>query len=339
MSEETSAEAEHPQGTVALDPREVLAAWANEQDEWVRAIVREVLSSRRALPDDGLDAAYALFRQEKTLDERTLPAEPALAVDVTEEVAELPLRVTRLSEVTGVNAIVPGSVIEPHAGMTILFGENGTGKTGYARVFKALAGSRTADTILGDIAVTQEVAQTAKVDYTVGSDDKTLAWSGEQGVAPFTRMSIFDSPAVNFHVDDDLEYVYVPTVLSLFNHVSTALKSVHDRIDQTIRDLATGSTTLLGRFPRDSTIYPVVETLGASTDLAALDASADRGSDVDQRVDALRRAVCRSGSRHPGHTDLRAAAHRTGVAAGDGSRRCTGSPGRREVQLAGRTLG
>lgn len=279
------------QGDNGPDPREALAAWANEQDEWVRAIVREVLSTGRALSGDDLDAAYALFRQEKGLDERTLPTEPPLAVDAAEEDAELSLTVTKLSEVTGVNAIVPGSVIEPHAGMTILFGENGTGKTGYSRVFKALAGSRTADTILGDIAVTEEVAQSAKMEYTVGPETKTLTWVGEQGIAPFTRMSIFDSPAVNFHVDDDLEYVYVPTVLSLFNHVNTALRGVHERIDETIRDLATGSTTLLSRFPRESTIYPLVETLGASTDLAALDARADRGTDVDQRVDVLRRAV------------------------------------------------
>ncbi|MBJ7353921.1 MAG: AAA family ATPase [Thermoleophilaceae bacterium] len=291
MTEEAGPIEGDPQGSAVLDPREVLAAWANANDEWVRAVVRRVLSSGRALPDDELDWAYALFRQEKGLDERTLPVEPDLAVEATEEDAELPLAVTKLSEVTGINAIVPGSVIEPHAGMTILFGENGTGKTGYSRIFKALAGSRTADTILGNIAVTEEVAQTAKVGYTVGPDAKTLSWSGEQGVAPFTRMSIFDSPAVNFHVDDDLEYVYVPTVLALFNHVNIALKGVHDRVDVAIRDLGAGSTTLLSRFPRESTIYALVETLGASTDLAALDARAERGSDVDHRVDVLRRAV------------------------------------------------
>lgn len=292
MTEDTAlAAAADSRDSVTPDPREGLAEWANQQDEWVRAIVRRVLSSRRALPDGDLDAVYALFRQEKGLDERTLPAEPPLAVDVTEEAAELPLAVTKLSEVAGVNAIAPGSVIEPHPGMTILFGENGTGKTGYSRIFKALAGSRTADTILGNIATTEEVAQTAKIEYTVGLDAKALTWAGEQGVAPFIRMSIFDGPAVNFHVDDDLEYVYVPTVLSLFNHVTTALKGVHDRIDETTRGLAAGSTTLLSRFPRESTIYPLVETLGASTDLATLDARADRGSDVDQRVDILRRAV------------------------------------------------
>jgi len=289
--ERACATTDSSQDATAPDPREALAAWANHQDEWVRATVRQVLSTGRALSSDDLDTVYALFRQEKGLDERTMAVEPELAVVATEDKAELPLVVTKLSDVTGVNALVPGSVIEPHAGMTILFGENGTGKTGYSRIFKALAGSRTADTILGDIAASEEVAQRANVEYAVGPDTKTLAWAGEQGVPPFTRMSIFDSPAVNFHVDDDLEYVYVPTVLSLFNHVSTALKGVHDRVEQSIGGLAGGSTALLSRFPRESTVYPLIETLGASTDLARLEARTDRNSDVDQRLDVLRRAV------------------------------------------------
>lgn len=35
--------------SVTSDSRQVLAEWANEQDEWVRAIVGRVLNSGRAL--------------------------------------------------------------------------------------------------------------------------------------------------------------------------------------------------------------------------------------------------------------------------------------------------
>lgn len=291
MTEALRDRGDDAEDVVPTDPREVLAAWANNQDEWVRRVVRQALESGRGLSEADLNGVYALFRQEKGLDERTLPVEPALAVDHAEEAAELPLVITKLADVAGVNAITTGSIIEPHAGMTILFGENGTGKTGYSRIFKALAGSRTASPVLGNVALEEEIAQAATVEYTVGPDTRTLAWSGEQGVAPFTRMSIFDTPAVNFHVDDELEYVYVPTVLSIFNHVNAAVKGIHDRVDAAIRELATGATTLLSRFPRESSLYPIVEALGAATDLPMLDARADRTPDVDQRIEALRRAV------------------------------------------------
>lgn len=66
---------------------------------------------------------------------------------------------------------------------------------------------------------------------------------------------------------DDLEYVYVPAALALFNHVIAGIKSVQSQIDQAIRDLRSGSTGIVSRFPRGATVYPLIETLGASTDL------------------------------------------------------------------------
>src|ERR1035437_7713323 len=133
------------------NPRSVLAKWANGSDEWVRHLVKQVLSTGRALGSEQLDHAYQLLRQEKLLDKRELPAEPELEIAEAPVEAVEALRLTRISEVVGVNALAGGAVIEPHAGLTILFGENGTGKTGYARILKALANSRTADVILGDI--------------------------------------------------------------------------------------------------------------------------------------------------------------------------------------------
>jgi energy-coupling factor transporter ATP-binding protein EcfA2 len=289
MDEDASIAADD---NVALpDPRETLATWANSQDEWLRYIVRQVLNTGRPLVGDDQATAYALLRQEKGLDERTLPVEAALTVDAQEADAELPLAIAKLSGVTGVNAIVSGAVIEPHVGITILYGENGTGKTGYSRIFKALAGSRTADVILKDIAGNDGQEQSAVIDYIVGDDAKTFVWTGEQGHPPFTRMSIFDSPSVNFHVDDDLEYVYVPSVLALFNHVIAGLQAVKEEIDAAVAGLATSSTTLLSRFPRESAVYPLVEALGASSDLAGLKARSDGGADVEQRIEVLRQAV------------------------------------------------
>lgn len=278
--------------SAAADPRQTLAAWANGQAEWIRQIVRKVIGSSRALSEQDIDLAYELFRQEKAIDQRTLPIEPPLAVDPAAESAEAPLTITRLSEVRGVNALVSGAVIEPHDGLTILYGENGTGKTGYSRIFKALAGSRTADAqILSDVSQAAPESQRALVDYRLGTADLQFEWTGQSGQAPFTRMSIFDSPSVNFHVDAELEYVYQPMALALFEHISSAIRAVQTRITETAKELAAGSPSLLSHIPRESTVYPLVESLGASTDLASLEAKADRAAEPEERIQAQQRVV------------------------------------------------
>jgi hypothetical protein len=55
-----------------LDPRALLAEWANKNDEWVRFVVGEVIQSGKALSNGEIAHAYMLFRQEKGLDERAL---------------------------------------------------------------------------------------------------------------------------------------------------------------------------------------------------------------------------------------------------------------------------
>ncbi len=121
-----------------VDPRNLLSEWANASDEWVRFIVRHVLQGGGPLGSEEEADAYALFRQEKAFDTRELAVELPLATFESEDEAIEPLTLTSLSGVTGVNALVEGGLIEPHEGLTILFGENGTGKTGYSRIFKAL---------------------------------------------------------------------------------------------------------------------------------------------------------------------------------------------------------
>lgn len=288
---DSEAEFAEPEVAELLDPRALLTDWANAKDEWVRLLVAEVIASARPIGDSTIEKAYQLFRQEKALDKRELPVVPQLNVEARHDESAPPLTLTRLSEVHGVNALVSGSAIEPHEGLTILYGENGTGKTGYSRIFKALANSRTADTILGDIEADAVENQSAKLEFTLGDRAQTLAWTGDRGVSPFTRMSIFDSPAVTTHVDEDLDYVYVPAALALFKHVTAAIQAVTGQVDSAITDLDSRSPGLLSRFQRGSTIYPLIETLGASSDLVDLKSKGKAGEAVNTELDSLTQAV------------------------------------------------
>lgn len=274
-----------------LDPRALLANWANKNDEWVRLIVGEVIQSGKALSDEQVAQAYRLFRQEKGLDDRTLAKVDDLSTDAAIDEIAPRVEISKISDVHGVNALVPGSVIEPHSGLTIIYGENGTGKTGYSRIFKALAQSRTDSPILGDINAQKAESASARIDHKVGGDDKVLEWQGEHGVSPFTRMAIFDSPCVTYHVDDALEYVYVPAALALFQHAGTAIRSVQALIDEQISSLSGGSSTLLSRFPRESSVYTEIETLGATTNLDELKKKVDSAPEPDKRIEMLETAV------------------------------------------------
>ena len=275
------------------NPRALLIEWANSAPEWARYIVRNVVDNKGPLDDKSIITAYKFFLQENGLEERTLPNEPLLVASNADTETIAPLTITSLSDVTGVNALGTGNVIEPNPHLTILFGENGTGKTGYSRIFKALAESRTVDKeILGNIANTKPEAMSATIKYRLGDNDEQChEWHGEKGVPPFTRMSIFDSRAVKLHVDDDLDYTYTPAALALFEHVTTGVKSVQETAKREAGTPSAVPRDILSRFDRKTDVYQQIASLSAATDLAHLESLAKTAPEVDARIETQRTKV------------------------------------------------
>ena len=210
--------------------------------------------------------------EENGIDDRTLPAEPDIVISEYPLGQIEPFQLTRISDVKGVNALVEGGQIEFGPGLTLLFGENGTGKTGYARILKCIAGSRSADEILPD--VNQEgdpPSPSAEIEYRLGNTDSSYPWNGEGAQFPFSLMSVFDSPSVNLHIDSDLDYAYRPAALTLFDRVTDEVQKIRDTIEKELQTLTPNNSTLLSRFNARSSIYPFIESLGAATNLVELE--------------------------------------------------------------------
>ena len=211
--------------TVTQDPRTALVQWANKSDEWIRRIVRQVLGSDSQITQSERTLIYQLFLEEKCLNVRALPAEPPIAHSAQPVRQPAPFQLRYISDVKGVNALVGGEQIKFGSGLTLLFGENGTGKTGYVRIFKGLAGSRSADVILSDVNLMEDPPSPfAEIGYCLGEKEFSHQWNGELAQAPFDRISLFDSPSVKLHVDENLKLHIQPglSIRLLRNHSRSA---------------------------------------------------------------------------------------------------------------------
>ena len=274
----------------------LLVDWANEQDHWVRALAGAVLESRRALNANVIDELYEVLLNEKNLVEGLPITVAPLERDLEAGAAEQSLRLTRLSEVANVNALVADQEIAFNPRMTVLYGENGTGKTGYVRVLKQLASVRTAEPILPNISqASAEGAPRGSLSYELGDVPKSFVWSGEEGVPPFTRIDVFDARGVEIHVDGPLTYTYTPSELAVFRHTHEAIEAVKARLDTAKSATHPSGNPYLNKFDRDGKLYVKIETLGATTDIEELerlsnvpDAEKSQLEPLKERVDALR---------------------------------------------------
>ena len=276
----------------ARDARQLLIHWANEQQHWVRGIVRDILATRQPASDSTIDGFYEACLVERDLRKGDIPSVPLLSVeDDRDEITEK-LLIRAIRDVENVNRLAPDQEIEFNSRLTVLFGENATGKSGYVRILKRAAAVRSAEDILPDIRATEAPGPPrAILEYQMGSTEAVIDWTGEAGVRPITRTSVFDARAMAFHVDDDLTYVYTPRDLALFQYAHQAIKAVSERLARARNDARSGANPFLESFQQGSAVYSKIESLSAATDLAQLKALAVITEEEEGQLQSLRDTV------------------------------------------------
>jgi hypothetical protein len=277
----------------------LLIEWANEQDHWTRALVAKVIEARRRLSDGQIDELYDVLLREKELKRSGRVPVVALSGASASASPGNACRLVALKHVQNVNALVPNQEIEFHPRLTIVFGENAAGKTGYVRILKRAAAVRTAEVVLPNIHhPTADSTPRATVTVRVGDDERVVEWQGQQGLEPLTRIDVFDARAAIVHLEDDLGYSYTPADLSLFPLIADGIDRVRDKL-QAARDTRQPRTNpFVNRFSRETRLFAKVEGLGASTDLQELEQLAEISPGEEEALPGLRQKVeaLRSGS-------------------------------------------
>lgn len=285
-----------PKATDAT-PRSLIVEWANKQDAWVRGAVAEILETRSDLPTERLDHFYGEFLCEKELRSGLVAPAVTLRIPVTSSAVSERLTLLELKEVRNVNRLAEGQEILFNPRITVLFGENASGKTGYVRILKRAAAVRAAEPILPDVGSTGGGAREpeAKIRYKLEKAEDTIDWRGEEGVYPLNRMDVFDSRSTAVYVDEDLAYRYTPGELAFFPITQHAVEAIRRKLEDEIAQRKPRTNTFLQHFPRGSSLYTQIESLGPASDIAALrrlgTVSAEekqRARELGQELDALR---------------------------------------------------
>lgn len=267
----------------------MLVDWANDQDRWIRKLVSEVIERRRRLSDERIKAIYELLLKEKQLGNGEPEDVGPLTASSVGGAAQAPVQLLKLKHIGNVNALAADQEIEFHPRLTICFGENASGKTGYVRILKRAAAVRTSEIVLPNIRDPGSPGNPhAQIVVQVGGEQRTLDWQGEQGVEPLTRIDVFDARAAVVHVEEDLSYSYIPADLSLFPLVIDGIDRVQAKLDEASRERQPGANPFVSHFHRESSLYAKIEALGPATDLPELEEAAQIAQEEEAALPGLR---------------------------------------------------
>ena len=125
--------------------------FANGLSFWAKYLAEMILSVIPILDND-IDIAYSYLLEELSL--KTISTRPPININYHESSLgnyKLDLQFTKLGKVEGVNALSENQTIEFSPNVTIIYGSNGSGKSGYVRLMKKVFYSKSPEEIIHNI--------------------------------------------------------------------------------------------------------------------------------------------------------------------------------------------
>ncbi len=116
-------------------------------------------------------------------------------------------------------------------GLTIVYGDNGSGKSGYARLLKRITRARHQEEVLTDVFRDTSLAKpTAVLSVRIGDAEESLDWP-ESSRPELQRMRFYDAACGNAYIASESDFPYRPSALFVMDGLIEACVAVRTRID------------------------------------------------------------------------------------------------------------
>lgn len=264
-----------------------LLAWSAGRPAWQRDALRRLVQNGK-LDDQDIDELVELCLDP------TLPSEPLSEVHVSsQEVIGEPITLLRIENPVGINALAPDQTLEfGKGGLSIVYGDNGSGKSGYVRILKHACRSRDRNSgkILPDVEDAAAIPQSANIVFERGSVQGEHPWTPEaQSHADLPSVSIFDSRSANVHVEKTNAVAYIPQPMEVMERLAAACDQVGAKLVHQKDEIA-AQTPLAIKSPQlsvQTAAGAFVHGLSAKSNVAQLELLARMSDEEKQRLATL----------------------------------------------------
>ncbi|WP_407116123.1 AAA family ATPase [Bradyrhizobium sp. LMG 9283] len=286
----------------AAQPKSVLdmiLEWSLDRPLWQRDALRRIVANGKLLPEDLAELVQLCLKGRGARDIE-LSATPLAAEHVPAvAAAEAAISLTSIADVAGVNRLASGQTLsfEP-TGITVIYGDNGVGKSGYARILKRACRARFVGDLLPnafDPSATQTASAT--IAYAAGNvAAPAIPWVNDGKPHPIlSAVWVFDRDSGAVHVRSENEVAFRPFGLDIPDELAGVCQAVKEALaaEQGKLEAARDAVFIKPIFSTTSPVGNILSSLTPATDLAALEALAPISEAEEGRLVRLNEDLAR----------------------------------------------
>jgi energy-coupling factor transporter ATP-binding protein EcfA2 len=172
--------------------------------------------------------------------------------------------------------------------LTAIFGRNGSGKSGYARVLGCAGFTRGDKEVLPDVTkpMDEDCVISAKINLDVNGINRTIDYQVGKPCHELSTFYIFDSTSVKVHMKGRNTFSFSPAGLSVLTELAQVTDEVRDRLKTKISEKENPSE-FRNYFSGNSEITALIEDLGPDTKVKQLESLTKLSEEEKKRIHEL----------------------------------------------------
>lgn len=193
----------------------------------------------------------------------------------------------------GVNALAESQTLKFGPGLSIIYGDNGAGKTGYTRILKRACQARGREEILGNVVCgTAPPKLDVVIKYKVGADPTQREWTGGDPDEFVSRVSVFDTHCATVYLNDKTNVAFLPFGLDLFDKLVKACRSVRTVLETDQRALSVSAlAAIVPTIPEGTVAAKLVASINSLTKPEAVQTATRLSTEEEKRRAFLQQSL------------------------------------------------
>ena len=266
--------------------------WSQDRPVWQRDALRRLVLNGELSDED----VRALTEICKTSHGFAEPQEVApLTMDHIPEKSDggVPVSLESIFHHRGVNALADDQTLKFAPNLTLVYGDNAAGKTGYIRILKSACRARGQEEILGNVVSgATPLTPVVSIKYKVGDESEPREWVGNGEDEFVSRVSVFDTQCAAVYITEKTDVAFRPFGLNLFDKLVQACKAVQVQLEREQRALTSNSLVpVQAQIPEGTAAAKLLRNITSLTKPEAVHSLARLSSGEEARLALLKKSL------------------------------------------------
>ncbi|MBW2561511.1 MAG: hypothetical protein JRE40_11750 [Deltaproteobacteria bacterium] len=207
-----------------------IVTWLHSSPEWQQEAVARSLANGQ-LSDLDLDELTALCKTVDGQKRTNTRVFPGLDSHNNQDQA---LHIISIGDIQGIENLRPRKPITfGEKNLVVVYGSNGSGKSGYVRIMKKACGKANARELRTNVFEKTPAERCCKIEYKIDKLQDTKEWTADGiALAELVGIDIFDADGGRLYLSKESEVSYTPKSVAIFDNLVRACEGVRHRLQQ-----------------------------------------------------------------------------------------------------------